>query len=128
MKDGIHPNYVDATITCACGATHVTRSTQGSYSVDICSECHPFYTGRQRMVDTAGRVERFRRKYGKVSSRKAKKAEAGKAEAAKAEAAKKAEAGKAEAKPAEAEQAEPGKAEAEAVAAEAAKAEPTAAS
>ena len=63
MKPDIHPTYEVATITCACGATHQTRSTSGSYSVDICSECHPFYTGKQRTIDTAGRVERFRNRY-----------------------------------------------------------------
>jgi large subunit ribosomal protein L31 len=63
MKPDIHPQYEVATITCACGATHQTRSTSGGYSVDICSECHPFYTGKQRTIDTAGRVERFRNRY-----------------------------------------------------------------
>lgn len=63
MKPEIHPEYKDATISCACGSTVQTRSTAGSFSVDICSECHPFYTGKQRIADTAGRVERFRRKY-----------------------------------------------------------------
>jgi large subunit ribosomal protein L31 len=66
MKPEIHPEYKDATITCACGATGQTRSTAGSFSVDICSECHPFYTGKQRIADTAGRVERFRRKYSRT--------------------------------------------------------------
>lgn len=64
MKQGIHPEYTEATITCACGASFVTRSTSGSYAVDICSDCHPFYTGKQRVMDTAGRIEKFRRKYG----------------------------------------------------------------
>lgn len=64
MKEGIHPEYTEATITCACGASFVTRSTAGSYTVDICSDCHPFYTGKQRLMDTAGRIEKFRRKYG----------------------------------------------------------------
>ena len=66
MKEGIHPNYEMATITCACGTSFQTFSTIGEYSVDICSDCHPFYTGKQRIVDTAGRVERFRRKYAKT--------------------------------------------------------------
>jgi len=66
MKADIHPEYSDATITCACGASFVTRSTRGSFSVEICSECHPFYTGKQKLVDSAGRVERFRRKYAKT--------------------------------------------------------------
>ena len=65
MKADIHPDYPEATISCACGASFKTRSTKGSYTVDICSACHPFFTGKQRIVDTAGRVERFRRKYAK---------------------------------------------------------------
>lgn len=67
MKAEIHPEYKDVTITCACGATAQTRSTQDSFSVDICSQCHPFYTGKQRIADTAGRVERFKRRYAKKS-------------------------------------------------------------
>lgn len=63
MKPGIHPNYEDATISCACGATYETRSARGSFGVDVCSACHPFFTGKQRIMDTAGRVERFRKKY-----------------------------------------------------------------
>jgi large subunit ribosomal protein L31 len=63
MKAGIHPEYKEATITCACGATYLTRSTRGSFAVEVCSNCHPFFTGKQRIVDTAGRVERFRKKY-----------------------------------------------------------------
>jgi large subunit ribosomal protein L31 len=65
MKEGIHPTYVDAKIVCACGNVVETRSTKESIHVDICSACHPFYTGKQKLVDTAGRVERFNRKYGK---------------------------------------------------------------
>jgi large subunit ribosomal protein L31 len=64
MKDGIHPKYVEATITCGCGNEVKTRSTAGDLKVEICSNCHPFYTGQQKLLDTAGRVERFRRKYG----------------------------------------------------------------
>jgi len=64
MKPGIHPEYQASTITCACGATYETRSTAGTFTVDICAACHPFYTGRQKIMDTAGRVERFRKKYG----------------------------------------------------------------
>ncbi|MCZ7685807.1 MAG: 50S ribosomal protein L31 [Sandaracinaceae bacterium] len=75
MKEGIHPEYAEATITCACGASFTTRSTAGSYTVDICSDCHPFYTGKQRIVDTAGRVEKFRRKYENLPKRTAKKGE-----------------------------------------------------
>jgi len=65
MRQGIHPDYVAATISCACGAAFQTRSTRGDYSVEICGSCHPFYTGKQKIVDTAGRVERFRRRYEK---------------------------------------------------------------
>ena len=64
MKAEIHPEYHEVAITCACGATHKTKSTRKSISVEICSDCHPFFTGKQKLVDTAGRVERFRRKYG----------------------------------------------------------------
>lgn len=65
MKEGIHPEYKTAVVTCACGNTFTTRSTIDSIHVEICSRCHPFFTGRQKLVDTAGRVERFRRKYDK---------------------------------------------------------------
>ena len=64
MKKDIHPQYATATVTCACGNTFTTRSTQDEIHTDICSACHPFYTGKQKLVDTAGRVERFRQKYG----------------------------------------------------------------
>lgn len=64
MKAGIHPDYNELTITCACGATYETRSTRKNINVEICSNCHPFFTGKQKLLDTAGRVERFRRKYG----------------------------------------------------------------
>jgi large subunit ribosomal protein L31 len=63
MKDGIHPEYPPATIACACGNTFVTRSTRGDFQVDVCSACHPFYTGTQKLLDTAGRVDRFRKRY-----------------------------------------------------------------
>ncbi len=63
MKTGIHPKYVQATITCACGNTFTVGSTRENMRVDICSKCHPFYTGTQRIVDTAGRVERFRKRF-----------------------------------------------------------------
>lgn len=65
MKSGIHPEYVEATITCACGEVIHTRSTVKKLKVEICSRCHPFFTGTQKIVDTEGRVERFRRKYSK---------------------------------------------------------------
>ncbi len=63
MKSGIHPNYVEATVTCACGNTFTVGSTKPVLKVDVCSKCHPFYTGQQRILDTAGRVERFRRRF-----------------------------------------------------------------
>jgi large subunit ribosomal protein L31 len=62
MKPGIHPNYVEATVICACGNTFTTRSTKAQIRTDLCSVCHPFYTGEQRIVDTAGQVERFMRR------------------------------------------------------------------
>jgi large subunit ribosomal protein L31 len=72
MKEGIHPEYKTAVVTCACGNTFTTRSTLESIHVEICSACHPFFTGRQKLVDTAGRVERFRRKYGEGPGKKGK--------------------------------------------------------
>jgi large subunit ribosomal protein L31 len=66
MKPGIHPEYVDITVTCACGEKFQTRSTKkGDLHVEICSACHPFFTGKQKLVDTAGRVDRFNKRYGK---------------------------------------------------------------
>ncbi len=65
MKATIHPKYEAATVTCACGNSWTTRSTKPQIHVDVCSNCHPFFTGEQRIVDTAGRVERFRRRYQK---------------------------------------------------------------
>ncbi|HOI23847.1 MAG TPA: 50S ribosomal protein L31, partial [Spirochaetales bacterium] len=64
MKQGIHPKYEHSTITCACGNVIETRSTVKNLQVEICSACHPFFTGKQKLVDTAGRIERFNRKYG----------------------------------------------------------------
>ena len=64
MKQGIHPQYVDCKVMCACGETFMTRSTKPEIKVEICSKCHPFYTGTQKIVDTEGRVERFIRRYG----------------------------------------------------------------
>ncbi|RME26351.1 MAG: 50S ribosomal protein L31 [Deltaproteobacteria bacterium] len=75
MKKGIHPKYVDATIECACGNVIKTRSTRGSFKVDICSACHPFFTGKQKLVDSAGRVERFRQKYKKYNEAMKKRAQ-----------------------------------------------------
>jgi large subunit ribosomal protein L31 len=63
MKAGIHPNFVEATVTCACGNTFTVGSTQPTMRVDVCSKCHPFFTGQQRILDTAGRVERFRKRF-----------------------------------------------------------------
>lgn len=91
MKQGIHPEYVDATIICGCGNRIETRSTQPEIHVEICSVCHPFYTGKQRLVDTAGRVERFNRKYGKKGEESAETPEVAEAEAEAAEAANTAE-------------------------------------
>jgi large subunit ribosomal protein L31 len=63
MKEGIHPDYPAATVSCACGNSFVTRSTRGDFQVDVCSNCHPFYTGTQKLMDAAGRVDRFRKRY-----------------------------------------------------------------
>ncbi len=63
MKEGIHPKYQKCVVVCACGHTFETRSTVPTLHLDLCSNCHPFYTGKQRIVDTGGRVERFRRRY-----------------------------------------------------------------
>ena len=65
MKTGIHPEYVEATVHCSCGNTFVTRSTKAELRVELCSQCHPFYTGKQKLVDSGGRVERFQRRYSK---------------------------------------------------------------
>ena len=62
MKKDIHPKYVESTVTCACGEVIKTRSTKGDFKVEICSKCHPFYTGKQKLVDTGGRVDRFKRR------------------------------------------------------------------
>ena len=65
MKTGIHPKYSEMKVTCTCGNTFTTRSTLGEeLTIEVCSSCHPFYTGKQKIVDTAGRVEKFRKKYG----------------------------------------------------------------
>lgn len=68
MKKGIHPNYKDSVIVCACGNTVHTRSVKERVHVEICSQCHPFYTGKQKLVDSAGRVERFQRRYKKAQN------------------------------------------------------------
>lgn len=64
MKQGIHPDYKECTVTCACGESFTTGSVKDEIKVDICSKCHPFYTGKQKLVDTGGRVDRFKKKYG----------------------------------------------------------------
>jgi large subunit ribosomal protein L31 len=63
MKSDIHPEYKKSTVTCVCGNTFETRSTKGDIKVEICSKCHPFFTGKQKIMDTAGRIEKFNRKY-----------------------------------------------------------------
>lgn len=74
MKPGIHPDYMETTVTCACGESFTTHSTKPSLRLDICSKCHPFYTGTQKIVDTEGRVERFIKRYG-LQSKYAQKQE-----------------------------------------------------
>ncbi|HET9595601.1 MAG TPA: 50S ribosomal protein L31 [Anaeromyxobacteraceae bacterium] len=120
MREGIHPDYKAAKVVCACGNVIDTRSTRGDFHIEICSACHPFFTGKQKILDTAGRIERFKTRYAAQTAAPAKaeaKPAAPKAEAKKADAAKenraakraKANAGKpkpkaepsAEAKPAE---------------------------
>ena len=91
MKADIHPEYVVATVHCSCGNTFTTRSTKSDLRVEICSNCHPFYTGKQKLVDTGGRVERFQRRYAKqqadqAAAAKARTAARARAESAKAEA------------------------------------------
>ena len=66
MKTEIHPDYVESSVTCSCGNTFVTRSTESELHVEMCNQCHPFYTGKQRLVDSGGRVERFRKRYGQT--------------------------------------------------------------
>ena len=71
MRQGIHPEYVDTHVTCSCGNTFTTRSTKAELHVELCNQCHPFYTGKQKLVDTGGRVERFQKKYAARPRRKA---------------------------------------------------------
>ena len=78
MKPDIHPDYVEATVKCSCGNTYVTHSTKSDLHVELCNECHPFFTGKQKLVDTAGRIERFRRKFAKSDEGKKAEAEAAK--------------------------------------------------
>jgi large subunit ribosomal protein L31 len=70
LKDGIHPKYVESKVTCSCGETFTTRSTLAEIKVEVCSACHPYYTGKQKLVDTAGRVERFNKKYRRAETTK----------------------------------------------------------
>ena len=76
MKTELHPEYQSTTITCTCGAVYETRSTVENMKVGICMQCHPFFTGEQRFVDTAGRVEKFAKRYGSMQARRAAKEEA----------------------------------------------------
>lgn len=69
MKEGIHPEYVESTVTCACGYTFKTRSTKPVIKLEMCSHCHPFFTGKQRLVDTAGRVESFQKRFAKTEGK-----------------------------------------------------------
>ncbi len=126
MKEGIHPEYKPAKVVCACGNVVETRSTRGDFHVEICSQCHPFFTGKQKILDTAGRIERFRTRYAgspaKPETKKAAPAPAPspapkKAEAKENRAAKRAKSGKSKPKteaaaPAEAAAAEAAPAEA----------------
>ena len=73
MKTGIHPEYVESRVTCSCGNAFVTRSTSPELHVELCSQCHPFYTGKQKLVDTGGRVERFQRRAAKSGGKSAGK-------------------------------------------------------
>jgi large subunit ribosomal protein L31 len=70
MKADLHPDYVVAHVRCSCGNTFTTRSTKAELHVELCSECHPFYTGKQKLVDSGGRIDRFERRYGKRRARK----------------------------------------------------------
>tara|TARA_B100001179_G_C18228974_1_gene249075 strand:- start:266 stop:484 length:219 start_codon:yes stop_codon:yes gene_type:complete len=69
MKTGIHPEYTLGTVTCACGNRFQVRNTVGDMRVEICSACHPFFSGQQKLVDTAGRIEKFKKKYGKLNAK-----------------------------------------------------------
>lgn len=71
MKKGIHPAYMEAKVICACGETFVTRATKKEIRIEICSKCHPFFTGKQKLLDTAGRVERFQKRYTKKKTAQA---------------------------------------------------------
>ncbi|HET9555323.1 MAG TPA: 50S ribosomal protein L31 [Anaeromyxobacteraceae bacterium] len=124
MKEGIHPDYKPTKVLCACGNEIVTRSVRGDFHIEICSACHPFFTGKQKIMDTAGRIEKFKNRYGATPATEAPK----KAAAAPAPAAKKAEAPKENraAKRAKVNAGKPKKVEAAPEAAEAPAAEPKA--
>jgi len=81
MKPEMHPVYPPSRVTCACGNVIETRSTRGSFHVEICSNCHPFFTGKQKLMDTEGRVERFRKKYAATAAAKAESKDKAKAKA-----------------------------------------------
>ena len=87
MKADIHPDYQELTVECSCGNTFVTRSTADSLHLELCNECHPFFTGRQKLVDSGGRVERFQKRYANtpVKSKKRQKAEAAASDSSDAE-------------------------------------------
>ncbi|MAE29541.1 MAG: 50S ribosomal protein L31 [Planctomycetota bacterium] len=70
MKDKIHPKYIECTVTCGCGNSFATRATVKEMRIEICNTCHPFYTGKQKFVDTAGRVDRFKKKYAQAAANK----------------------------------------------------------
>ena len=74
MKEGLHPDYKKSKVTCACGAVIETRSTRGDFHIEICSSCHPFFTGKQKILDTAGRIERFKNRYANSPKGEEKKA------------------------------------------------------
>ncbi len=82
MREGIHPQYVDCTVTCACGYSFKTRSTKPILKLEICSNCHPFFTGKQKLVDSAGRVERFQKRFAKTEGKTVKRAKKAKVSAA----------------------------------------------
>src|SRR5437763_14773061 len=82
MRENIHPAYPTAKVHCACGATWETRSTHGDLHLDICSNCHPFFTGKQKLIDTEGRIDRFKKKYANAAATPPKKKAAAKREAA----------------------------------------------
>jgi large subunit ribosomal protein L31 len=73
MKEGIHPEYKPSKVLCACGAVIETRSTRGDFHIEICSSCHPFFTGKQKILDTAGRIERFKNRYAATTKAEPKK-------------------------------------------------------